>query len=75
MSNEKKKDFNETHPELKPGEKFLCNAGNQGIISLHKRWKTLRLGQQAFSTDGKEVQNCVPVFVNVSEKISFRAPI
>ena len=63
-----KKDFNLAHPELKPGEAYLCNAGSQGLESLAKRWNTLRIGQDAFSTDGKKVSDCVPIFVSSEEK-------
>lgn len=61
---ENKKDFNKNHPELQSGEKFLCNAGYQGIPTLRERWPDMRIGDHAFSMRGEPLEkNIFPIFV------------
>lgn len=61
---EKKMNFNENHPELQPGEKFLCNAGHQGMPTLKERWPNMRVGKHAFSMSGETLEkNIFPIFI------------
>jgi hypothetical protein len=68
----KRPNFNATHPELKLGEKFLCNAGEIGLEGLRRRWKTLRTGNMCFTQEGiamnEDKLKLVPVFINIEEK-------
>lgn len=62
------KDFNETHPELLPGEVFLTNTKEYPDafrrISSHK---TLRFGRISYTIHGERIRNMRPVFAQKDE--------
>ncbi|MBU4482228.1 hypothetical protein L6278_00940 [Candidatus Parcubacteria bacterium] len=55
------------HPELKEGEMFLINAGEEFYKELP--WKTKRKGNKMFTVFGDPVENKTdfPIFINKSE--------
>jgi hypothetical protein len=56
------------HPELKPGEVFLCNSMPSDFQRIS--WETKRLGEVAYRLDGTVIppeQWLRPVFVSASE--------
>lgn len=62
----KNQGFNETHPELMEGEMFLHNVfGNDDWESL--RYKTKRLGIQAYTREGVPLRDPRPAFVQRTE--------
>ena len=67
-------DFNQTHPELREGEIFLCNVGGNfdvfrdRFMPIHEvfdsiGWKSKRIGSVAYTRDGKPIKNMRPIFV------------
>lgn len=58
--------FNDTHPELRPGEVFLCNVVPRTLEWRNIPYKTKRLGNQAYDVGGKAIA-FAPVFVQSRE--------
>jgi len=56
---------NNEHPELHAGELWLCNTGPKTWEKIG--YATKRLGQVAYTTDGRYVPGVRPVFVGRSE--------
>ena len=48
----RKDSFNDTHPELQPGEIFYTNVGPNGDLSKYDK-QTTRFGKQTYTTAGK----------------------
>jgi hypothetical protein len=65
-------DFNDNHPEMRPGEKFLLNhyVGKATVF----KYKSARIGKTAYNRDGSEIANFVPVFVSCEEYDRFQKP-
>ena len=63
----RKDSFNDTHPELQPGEIFYTNVGPNGDLSEYIKQAT-RFGKQAYTTAGKKTDG-TPVFKRSSTKI------
>lgn len=67
--------FNENHPELKPGERFYENRRQEEAEKLLQRFTTARIGEVAYHADGRTLvaavgagmKDFVPVFVNDKE--------
>ena len=57
---------NEKHPELKGGEIFLTNSTLEDY-NCRIGWKTKRMGEIAYDTDGAPINDLFPVFVHLSE--------
>jgi hypothetical protein len=62
---DKKRDYDEPHPELRAGEIFLTNSTLRDYVRM--AWLTKRSGIQAYSTDGKKISGFMPVFVKRAE--------
>ena len=63
---EEKRNYNETHPELREGEMFLTNTlDNYDYMRIG--WHSKRRGRQAYSIHGEELTRGIPVFVQRSE--------
>jgi hypothetical protein len=62
---EKKRSYNETHPELEEGERFLTNCVQDTYDSIG--WKTKRWGRHAYTIEGEPLTGYIPVFVQRSE--------
>ena len=54
------------HPELKPGEVFLCNTFFKRD-DRYDRYKTKRFGVIAYTLSGKSVFGATPVFISEKE--------
>jgi hypothetical protein len=61
----KKRNYNETHPELEEGEMFLTNSVDENYTRI--RWNTKRRGMQAYTIDGELLTGFIPVFVQKKE--------
>lgn len=74
--------FNDKHPEMRHDEVFLCNiATNEepdekliGSIFVPDEeewnsigWVTKRMGEVAYTTDGKKIRDMRPIFVKRAE--------
>lgn len=61
--------FNNSHPELQMGEVFLANISLGDYYSEweHIVWKTKRMGEVAYSIDGRLVNGLRPVFAQRDE--------
>ena len=60
------KDFNETHPEMEPGEVFVGNIYHNSDpkwSSLTRTYQSCRPGAKAYTADGKVLKGHRPVFV------------
>ena len=54
------------HPERQKDEVFLGNC-SKDFFGLPCKWKTARMGKQAFDSRGKSVRNIFPLFVKRKE--------
>jgi hypothetical protein len=63
----KKRNYNETHPELREGEMHLSNCPLDSYSYDRIGWNTKRRGQQAYTIDGKLITRYIPVFVQREE--------
>lgn len=61
-----KKEFNQYHPELRPGEMFLTNESSQEFFDQIV-YKTKRAGNVAYDIYGKPVEGLFPIFAQRSE--------
>lgn len=63
--------FNETHPELLPGEAWLTNYWPKDSHSREPhfvpRGRTVRFGSQAYTTNGTALRDGKPVFISKEE--------
>jgi len=62
---EEKRNYNETHPELRAGEMFIGNFMSDEYSGIG--WSTKRTGRQAYTIHGEEQTGFMPVFVQRSE--------
>lgn len=63
-------DFNEKHPELRPGEMLILNEeeNSQAIVKFTTLpYSTKRLGEVAYGYDGNKLPGMKPIFVSVNE--------
>ena len=66
-----KTNFNDRHPELRPGEKWVGN--NRAIDFEVSEYKTKRLGETSFALNGQPLNDELfsPMFVNAKEIANF----
>ena len=62
---EEKRNYNETHPELREGEMFLTNTTNEDYVKIG--WISKRRGNHAYTIHGTEIKWYAPVFVQKKE--------
>jgi hypothetical protein len=77
LSMKKKKNFNDTHPELRRSEVFLTSINKEFnadadtlevyFANRFSMYKTKRLGFVAYNEKGHVVQDFLPIFVNKKE--------
>lgn len=59
---------NDRHPELKPGEMFLCNTGEEGFDGF--LWETKRRGDISYNIYGDPINDkkgYYPIFIQIIE--------
>lgn len=56
---------NDNHAEIMPGEMFLTNTDNENYNKIS--YKTKRMGNVAYTKDGRCVKGVFPVFVQEEE--------
>jgi hypothetical protein len=64
---EEKRNYNETHPELREGEMFLSNYMLDNFDFKRIGWHSKRKGRQAYDVEGTELTGYIPVFVQKEE--------
>lgn len=71
--------FNESHPELRPSEVFLCNdAPNYGFVRVKAVLLSARLGKTAYDSYGNDLTdkiNSKPIFVDRDELEATGGPL
>ena len=65
--------FNEKHPELRPGEVWITNEFEHESDAFHVNLSTARRGEVAYSVLGKPIAGGRPVFAQQSELDASRA--
>ena len=60
--------FNKTHPELQEGEAFLMNTSSvERAEEIQHKFKTVRMGNIAYDTNGNISQDLKPFFISKEE--------